>query len=423
MKRIRVLIVALATAAVSVTLSPGVSAGPDVAPGQTGFEPTTAAVNPQNPSQVAVMRGCLLLISNDFGRTFPVIRNTTLAACNGDPSIAYDAQGRLFVSHLANVGGELTVFAGQVADTTTAGTLTYTPIQVSTTDGMGDDKQWLAADANPASPFSDNLYLVWQRAPTIPCNFPNCAVLYSRSVDQGANWSAPQVISANGEGFVWPPHVAVGPNGDVYAAYPTDRCGAANAGTTQLLRDGNGGANFAAGTVPQKATAFAAGEATITCNVQDGSGDEIPGHDSWQQGAAQPWILPDPVRAGNVYVVGNDDPDNAHGTGDDGDVVIARSTNFGVDFTVDRVDSGPLQSFAIMPTAAIDQDGNIAVHWYDNRRGLTNRAPTPTTGTRTSCSTSTARRAATAGRTFANDFRISDAAFDPDAAPTAASAR
>lgn len=415
MGRLRVLVLAPIALAGSLVVTGHVAAGGDVTPGQTGFEPTTAAVNPQNPSQVAVMRGCQLRISNDFGQTFPVVRNTTLASCNGDPSITFDSQGRLFVSHLSTIGGELTVVAGQVADTTTVGTIGYTPIVISAADGMGDDKQWLAADANPASPFRDNLYLVWQRAPAIPCNFPNCAVLFSRSTDQGANWSAPQVISANGEGFVWPPHVAVGPNGDVYVAYPTDRCGAANAGTTPLLRDGNGGANLAAGTVPQKNNAFGAGQATMTCNVQDGSGDEIPGHDSWQQGTAQPWILPDPVRPGHVYVVGNDDPNNAYANGDDGDVVIARSTDFGVSFTVDRVDSGPLQSFAVMPTAAIDQDGNIAVHWYDNRSGVTNTGAAANFGTANFLLDVYGTASRDGGQTFANDFRISDAPFDPDA--------
>ncbi len=410
------LLVAFALGAIWATViaSSGAVAGTDVAPGQTGFEPNNAVVNPRDPSQVAVARGCQVRISNDYGQTWPIIRNTTLASCNGDPSMAYDSQGRLFMSHLSTVAGELSVFAGQIADTTTNGTLTYTPIQVSAADGLGDDKQWLAADANPTSPFQDNLYLVWSRAPAIPCNFPNCSVLFSRSINQGAAWSAPQVISANGEGFVWPAHIAVAQNGDVYVGYHTATCGAANAGTIPLIRDGNGGANLAAGTVPQKNNAFGAGQATVSCNVQDGSGDEIPGSQSWLQGSVQPWILPDPNSPDNVYVVANDDPNNAHANGDDADVVIARSGDFGVNFTTDRVDHGPGQSFAIMPTAAIDQDGNIAVHWYDNRRGLRNTGANSNNGAGNFLLDLYGTTSRNGGASFTSDFRIADSLFDPD---------
>lgn len=429
-----------------VSLGSSVTGSVDVLTGLTGFEPTVAVVNPRNPAQVAVARGCTVLISNDYGQTYPISRSTTIR-CSGDPSIAFDSQGRLFVSHLSRVvaGGELRVFAGQIADTTTPSpnplTDTYTPIQVSLTDGLADDKQWLAADANPTSPSRDNLYLVWAQDPRIPAS-PNTAILFSMSTNQGVNWSAPQALSpvdndgdglvdedqvdgmdndGDGlidedppEGFVWPPHVAVASNGDVYVAYHTDTCGTANAGTIPLLRDGNGGANFAAGNVPQASTAFGPGQATVTCNIQ-GSGNEITGTDFWLQGTMQPWILPDPVRAGNVYVVANDDPNNIYANGDDADVVVARSTDFGTTFTVRRVDHGPGQSFAVMPTAHIDQDGNIAVHWYDNRSGAMNAGTSGfANGSPNFLLDLYGTVSTDAGLTFANDFRINDALFDPD---------
>jgi Big-like domain-containing protein len=406
---------ALGAISAMIIATSGAQAGPDVAPGQTGNEPNNAVVNPRNPAQVAVAQGCQVRISNDYGQTWPIIRNTTIAVCNGDPSMAFDSQGRLFVSHLSTTPGEFSVFAGQIADTTTNGTQNYTPIRVSTVDGIADDKQWLAADTNPTSPFRDNLYLVWSQGPAIPCNFPNCSVQFSRSTNSGAAWSAPQTISANGEGFVWPSHVAVAQNGDVYVSYHTQTCGAANGGTMPLIRDGSGGANLAAGTIPQKNNAFGAGQATISCNVQDASGDEIPGSQSWLQGASQPWILPDPSNADNVYVVANDDPNNAHGNGDDADVVIARSSDFGVSFTTDRVDHGPGQSFAIMPTAAIDQDGNIAVHWYDNRRGLRNTGANSNNGAGNFLLDLYGTTSRNGGASFANDFRVADSPFDPDA--------
>ncbi len=404
----RTVVIALVAALLLPLTGGPARAGTDVSPGQTGFEPHVAAVNPRNPSQVAVMRGCQVRISRDFGQTFPVVRNTTLG-CNGDPAIAWDSRGRLFVTHLNRVGAgnELSVFAGQVADTTTAGTQTYTPVQVSTINTFDDDKQWLVADSDPNSPFADNLYLVWTE-------FTGATrIMFSRSTNAGATWSAPQQVSQGGEGFVWPAHAAIGTNGDVYLAYHTDTCGAANAGTIQLLRDGTGGAAFAAGTVPQRSTAFGAGGATVTCNVQ-GGGNEIPGASFWLQGTMQPWILPDPARAGHVYVVGNDDPNNAYASGDDADVVVARSTDAGVSFSTDRVDHGTAGSFAVMPSAHIDQDGNITVTWYDNRRLLRNTGANANGGTANFLLDVYATTSRDGGSTYVEDFRLNDALFDPD---------
>lgn len=382
-----------------------VRAGVDVLPGQTGNEPHNAVVNPRNPAQVAVMQGCTITISTNYGQTFPIVRNSTIAPCNGDPSMAFDAQGRLFVTHLSRQP-ELTVFAGQIVDTTTAGTQNYTPIAVSPADGNNDDKQWIVADANPSSPYVNNLYLVWTRLAG------PVRVMFSRSTNQGATWSAPQAVSAAGEGFVWPAHAAVGPNGDVYVAYHTDTCSGAGGGTIQLLRDGFGGQNLAAGVVLQQTSAFEAGQATVTCNEQDVD-TEIPGTDFWLQGTMQPWILPDPVRAGNVYVFANDDPNDTFGNGDDADVVVARSTDFGMTFTRSRVDHGPGQSFAVMPTAHIDQDGNIAVHWYDNRSGATNGGSGPN-GNNNFLLDLYGTVSRDGGVTFTTDFLISDSPLDPD---------
>lgn len=402
-----------ATLALLLLLSAGASAGTDVNTGLGGNEPHAAVVNPQNPSQVAVGQFCTVAISNDFGRTFPITRSANpCSGFGGDISLAYDSQGRLFVAYLAQQGAdnELTVMAGQVANTTTPGPGTFNAVAVSADDGSNDDKEWIAADSNPASPFRDNLYIVWT-------DLGASDIKFSRSLNQAATWSAPSTISAGGEGFTWPSDVATGANGDVYVAYHTDACTGGNGNaageTIQFLRDGSGGANFAAGTVPQKSAAFGPGQGTVTCNVQ-GSGGEIPGLDIWLMGSGQPFILPDPVRAGNVYVVASDDPNNAFGNGDDADVMIARSTDFGVNFSVNRVDHGPGQTAAVMPTAQIDQDGNIAVSWYDNRRLLQNTGANANSGQPNFLLDMYATTSRNGGETFANDVRLSDSPFDPD---------
>ncbi|MFD6974380.1 Ig-like domain-containing protein [Streptomyces sp. NPDC059949] len=400
-----------------VGAAPPALAGDDQAL-EAGFEPHNATANPRRPSQVAVMRGCTVRIDNNFGKDgFPITRTTTALACNGDPSLAFDSQGRLFVTHLStnfnNNANRFGVGVARINDLTTTGNQTYTPVVVSdATDPNNQDKQWLVADANPTSPYRDHLYVVWSDlgAPW--------QIRFTRSVNGGTTWSAPSILSVAADGNSWPSHAAVGPNGDLYVAYHANICnegtdGAPAQGTVQVLRDGSGGADFAGGTVPQRTTAFAAGQASVSCNVQDGAGD-IPGTDFWLQGSMQPWVLPDPGRAGNVYVVANDDPDNNFGTGDDGDVRIARSTDNGVSFgTPARVDHGPGQTLAVMPTAHIDQDGNIVAHWYDTRGGRRNGGTGPNGNNNFLLEVyGTASR--DGGATWSQDFRISDDAFDPD---------
>src|SRR5207247_3690240 len=85
---------------------------------------------------------------------------------------------------------------------------------------QGADKQFLAADSNPNSPFANNLYLSLQYYNSTDDEFE---AYITRSIDQGANWSTPQLLSVNSggstEGFTWPSTVTVAQNGDVYVAY------------------------------------------------------------------------------------------------------------------------------------------------------------------------------------------------------------
>ncbi|RST06911.1 hypothetical protein EF910_07975 [Streptomyces sp. WAC07149] len=404
-----------------VILGPAASpawAGDDRRIGTGNNEPHNATANPRRPGQVAVMSGCTVRIDLNYGRDgFPITRTTTVTPCNGDPVLTFDADGRLFVTHLSRGGlntnptpARLGVGVGRINDTTTPGTQTYTPVQVSGNGNIDHDKPWLVADANPTSPYVGNLYIVWTELPAAG----GSRILFSRSVNGGTTWSAPASVSQAGEGFVWPSHAAVAQNGDLYVAYHTDTCaGDGTAGTIQLIRDGSGGADFAAGTPRQRTVPFGAGQASVTCNRQNDATTEIPGTDFWLQGSVQPYVLPDPARAGNVYVVANDDPNNNYGDGDDADVVIARSTDNGLNFTRSRVDHGPGQTFAVMPNAHIDQDGNAVVTWYDNRSGRRNGGTGPNGADNFLLELyGTASR--DGGQTWAQDFRISDAPFDPD---------
>lgn len=392
--------------------APGAGAATDVAVGFGGNEPTAGAVNPLNPQNVVVAR-CQLGISNDFGRTFPITVNVgvpaAFAASFGqgcDDVVTFDSQGRLFWTYLLRVdqdgnpatgnGGreDLTVVVQQVNPTTGAligNAVDITPGPASNSD----DKPWIAADATPGSPFRDNIYIVWSRLTS------GSQVMFSRSTNGGTTWSAPTQISAGGEGFVWPSHVAVAPNGDVYASYHTDTCGSTTADMA-ILRDSSGGANLQNAVAVQKTTF----QSAVTCNVQTGSG-VVPNTDFWMQGALAPYVIPDPVRANTIYVIANDDPNNNFGNGDDGDVILAKSTDNGNTWGISTISHAPAGTLQVFPIGAIDQLGRLVVAWYDTRAGRTNAGGNLLLDVFATTSND-------GGATFSNDFQVNDTAFDPD---------
>ena len=408
------------------------AAQPDVSLFPGCNEPHTAVVNPLNPQNIAVAACGNVVVSTDFGITFVGLTSATTTLPGGltpaswgncgDDSLAFDAGGRLWWSYLLcgdynppdMTRDEITVVAAQVNPTN--GDLVGTPIDV-TPGQHSDDKQWIAADANPTSPFSNNVYIHWTRFDNNPRE-----EAFSRCVNcaAGPAWSAPSIVATGGgEGFRHQAHIAVGPNGAVYLTYHTNTCGNDETdGDVILMRDDNGGANLAvAGNPPAgvfKTAVFGAGGAEVTCNRQP-SPPTVPNAHFLMQGSAMAFVVPDPIRPGNVYVIAADDPNDLAGSGDDGNVILARSTNYGASFSVSRIDhapSGPA-SLQVFPHGAIDQDGKLVVFWYDTRRQLNNTAGTVGTADDYWNLDVYATVSVDGGLTFSNDFRINDAPFDP----------
>ena len=382
-----------------------------------GINEPAIAVNPLNANNIVMADLLLLRVSTDNGASFSAFTVAVVPAgfgLGGDPSLAFDSQGRLFWTYLGrrNDNGNLDVFISQVNPAT--GAIVAGPFNVTASAGLpasvtanNNDKEWLAADRFPGSPFQDRLYVVWTRfTPT------GVDVHAAFSTDQGVTWtlSTTNPLSAAGENFVWPPHNAVAPNGDVYVAYhsqPIFAAGAPNGTSGQIfvLRSTDGGATY-----PQKNTAYTAGNADISFNVQ-GLARMLNQNQSWTQGSAQPWILPDPLKPGNVYVVAADDPTNAAhgGANDDMAVFIVRSTNSGVSWGAPvQIDSGPGSSHQFFPTAAIDYTSQcLSVTWYDSRNGAKNANGNFLLDV-------FIRSSPDGGLTFGPEVQLNAAPFDPD---------
>lgn len=391
--------------------------GEDVPLGGTG-EPTIA-VNPTDPLNIAYA-SLELRVSTDGGSTWQDAVSALLPVTHllgGDPSVTFDAEGRLFWTYLGVPPcdtwppvNRADIFIAQ-CNPSTGEILPGYPVNLTeqiglpACSGSHNDKAWLAADSQAASPFADRLYAAWTRI-----SGSSMQVITSHSSDQGITWSAAVVLQPFGGGWNWPVHLTVAPNGDVYAAYhrqPGFAGGAPNgiSGHVDVRRSTDGGVTYLPAT-----TAFPPGDADMTWNRQtEGYYGQIPGAEFLLVGSVQPWVLADPNIPGRVYVVASDDPDNDVDSGDAANVRIATSTDFGATWgPPTRVDSGPGTTFQVMPTASIHPvTGAIVVHYYDNRNGLLNPDGNYLLDTFATVSFD-------GGVSFLPDFQVNDLPFDPD---------
>lgn len=381
----------------------------------SGNEPSIAE-DPTNPRNLAVAQFTTVSFSTDGGATFP---NTVTAPTppgynfgfGGDPSLAFDSQGNLFFSYLAtsNTFGTVDVFI-QRFDHATA-TPVGGPVNVSemagvgAVDGSNSDKEWLAIDRFPGSPFQDRLYMVWTDFGVSPV-----AVYTSFSSDSGLTWSPAQTISIAAEGFPWPPHIAAAPNGDVYVAYHAEPSGEIVVLRSPFDSPTSSGGVFDLST---RISAFPPGAANITFNVQ-GGGRELDRNRSWTQGSAQPFILPDPTDPNHVMIVAADDPtDFDDGAGfDDMAVFAVHTMDRGASWsTPAEVDDGPdfvpVTSHEFFPTGAFDLDSRCVSIAYYASTSLTNDNGDFLLEMRV-------RTSADGGFTFSPSAPASDRFFDPD---------
>jgi hypothetical protein len=139
----------------------------------------------------------------------------------GDPAVAFDSQGNVYYSGL---GFDRTAPPNTVAVNKgtfdSKGNLTWGPptfINQTVSPSTLNDKEWIAADSNPTSPFRDRVYVTWTRFIFNPVNgrYVQSPIAVAFSSDGGQTFSDPQLIVGNvlyGQGS----RPAVGPDGTVY---------------------------------------------------------------------------------------------------------------------------------------------------------------------------------------------------------------
>lgn len=139
----------------------------------------------------------------------------------GDPSVAFDSHGNAYFAGLgfdrAAPPNAVTVSKGTFDN---KGKLTWGPptfINQTNAPAIIDDKEWIAVDSHPSSPFRDRVYVTFTRFIFNPANgrYVQSPIAVAVSSDGGQTFSDPQLIVGNvlyGQGS----HVTVGPDGTVY---------------------------------------------------------------------------------------------------------------------------------------------------------------------------------------------------------------
>jgi len=122
-------------------------------------------------------------------------------AQTSDPSVGFDLNGNAvyaMVSFDLGRGGRALGGAIQVAASSDGARTFGTPVtvEVSTTDGVQEDKPYLVVDTNLNSRFVNSVYVTWTRFMFDSVdNYLESPIFFSASRDGGHTWSAPREIS------------------------------------------------------------------------------------------------------------------------------------------------------------------------------------------------------------------------------------
>jgi len=259
----------------------------------------------------------------------------------GDPSLAWRrADGNFYLAMLDSGGG-----LGIYVSTDDCQTFNF----ITTPSTGGDDKEILAIDNNPASPYYGNMYIVWTDFGA------GGAIRATRSTDGGVTWWSPVNLTGSGNyQGAWP---AIGPNGDIYVAWLHWQSYPSGPIDVQVSRSTDGGLSYTGVTSPL----------TGAVNPRDASTTSSCGRPALK-GPIR--YLPSPQIAvgddGTVHVVYSYDPDG-YNTGDVVDVFYRRSLNNGASWQPEvRLNDDATTRDQYFPTIKTEGDTVMAT-WYDRR--------------------------------------------------------
>lgn len=322
------------------------------------FLPLTPGVSSYNGYARSVDAGATF---TDLGKLLPVPGGFNL----GHPDIAVDSSGNFYYSMMA-LDATLRSMIG-VAKSTNGGLTFGPPVDAS----PGTSRESFQVNAHIAvdngGPFDSNIYVSWSEF-----SLAGIRILFSRSTDRGATFSAPIALSAPGA-VTQGSFPAVGPNGEVYVAW--EDFGTPGGGFTdrsiRIRRSDDGGVTFGPEVTIASVSRIGAltqcGPPGFQLLIRETLNGALRTHEFPSIGVDTSLGS----HGGNVYAVWNSDPD---GAGPDmSDVFLSRSADKGVTWSVPvRLNDDPTTNDNFFPFVSVAPDGTVAAMWYDRRLDLDN---------------------------------------------------
>lgn len=201
-------------------------------------------INPNNPQQMVAASKrfnniqtydftLATVYSTDGGNTWHDSAAFALpagATVMTDPTLAWDDAGNVYSLGLAGNNPPTFNTIGMVNYKSIDGGQTWSAPNLIHTSA-GDDKQWMAGDTNPASPFHGHVYAVWDDGSTMR---------FARTLDGGATWigtgaSTVSATSLTNDSFS--PEINVASNGDIYIVWLAGN-------SVKMLKSTDGGNSF-----------------------------------------------------------------------------------------------------------------------------------------------------------------------------------
>ena len=282
-------------------------------------------------------------------------------AAAGDPTQAFDADGRLFYGFICfnrakpiNGGVYVARYLGHGASyDRTVLVKRGTPSGLFTT-GLFQDKINLTVDQT-SGPGSGNVYVAWSQYPGFAGR--NNAVLFSRSTDHGVTFSRPEKVTPVEVGTASFTDLAVGPDGAVYLTFITYPSSSRPTWDIWLSKSTDQGQSFGAVQHVDTITAFDSNQFSGNGNVDCGDGPfACPTGFTYSRFFSSSAVAADangvhvvyaaetPAGQSKIFVRNSPDrpPGNTAAGVNSGDVVnafVARSSNGGVTWAETQVSS------------------------------------------------------------------------------------